>query len=84
MLLTPAYPEVAPRCTIRPAGTSIDSQNFDQALKDIEVEVNAYYDEIVTDEPHPEAQGVASASPDDRESGGSLLLGMTSNARGIN
>ncbi len=51
MLLTPAYPEVAPRCTIRPAGTSIDSQNFDQALKDIEVEVNAYYDEIVTDDP---------------------------------
>ena len=51
VLLTPAYPEVAPRCTIRPAGTSIDSQNFDQALKDIEVEVNAYYDEIVTDDP---------------------------------
>ena len=86
VLVTPAYPEVAPRCIIRPTGVSLSTAFFDQNLKvktttnlitlpgieclsfvpllrrskifcaflfrqDIEVEVNSYYEELVTGDP---------------------------------
>lgn len=49
-MVTSSYPEIAPRWLLKHPTNKSGETVFDQDLKDLEVELNAHYDELVNEE----------------------------------